>query len=126
MGPHLRRHQLSVTCLGGVAVGILVTLTSVGAGALVAVLLMLIYPLRLSSKKLVGTDIIHAVPLTFVAAVGHSWLGNVDAELLINLLVGSIPGIVAGTLLAGRLSDQFIRYALTGMLTFSGLKLLIA
>jgi uncharacterized protein len=94
--PAVRARQFALTVGGAVAVGVLVTLTSVGAGALVAVMLALLYPLRLGTKTIVGTDIIHAVPLTLVAAIGHSWLGNVDAWLLASLLLGSIPGIVAG------------------------------
>ena len=119
----LRRH-LVVTVGGGVVVGVLVTLTSVGAGALVAVLLALTYPLRLSAKTIVGTDIIHAVPLTLVAAVGHSWLGNVDKWLLASLLVGSIPGIVVGSLVAGKVNDALVRYALAAMLVVSAVKMI--
>jgi uncharacterized membrane protein YfcA len=116
--------QLLATVAGGAAVGVLVTLTSVGAGALVAVLLALIYPLRLSAKTIVGTDIIHAVPLTLVAAIGHSWLGNVDLWLLISLLIGSVPGIVLGSLAAGKVNDNWVRYALAAMLVVSAVKMI--
>ncbi|MGV2494608.1 sulfite exporter TauE/SafE family protein [Pelagerythrobacter aerophilus] len=122
----MRRWQLILTLCGGAAVGSLVTLTSVGAGALVAVMLALIYPLRLSAKTIVGTDIIHAIPLTLVAALGHSWLGNVDPWLLGSLLLGSIPGIIIGSLATGRINDNIVRYALCAMLFVSGLKMLIA
>lgn len=126
MGPRMRHHQFAATVAGGVIVGCLVTLTSVGAGALVAVMLALIYPLRLTARSIVGTDIVHAIPLTFVAALGHSWLGNVDLALLVNLLAGSIPGIVAGSLLAGRIADNLVRYALAAMLAVSALKMITA
>lgn len=119
-----QRHQLIATVAGGLVVGVLVTLTSVGAGALVAVLLALTYPLRLSAKTIVGTDIIHAVPLTLVAALGHSWLGNVDLWLLVSLLIGSVPGIVAGSLVAGKVNDTLVRFALAAMLVVSGVKMM--
>lgn len=123
MGPNMRLQQVVLTVAGGAAVGMLVTLTSVGAGALVAVLLAMIYPLRLGAKTIVGTDIIHAVPLTLVAATGHSFLGNVDMWLLGSLLTGSIPGIVLGSLVSGRVDDNLVRYALAAMLIVSGLKM---
>jgi uncharacterized membrane protein YfcA len=119
-----QRRQVLVTIGGGAAVGVLVTLTSVGAGALVAVLLALTYPLRLSAKTIVGTDIIHAVPLTLLAALGHSWLGNVDLALLISLLIGSVPGIVGGSLLGGKVNDNLVRWALAAMLVVSGVKMI--
>jgi len=125
IGPGLRRHQQVATIVSGVAVGCLVTLTSVGAGALVAVLLMLIYPLRLDVKRLVGTDIVHAIPLALVAAIGHSWLGNVDGLLLANLLAGSIPGIIAGSLVVGRVNENFARILLAVVLALAGYKLLM-
>ncbi|HSG55454.1 MAG TPA: sulfite exporter TauE/SafE family protein, partial [Paracoccaceae bacterium] len=75
-------------------------------------------------KTIVGTDIIHAVPLTLVAALGHSWLGNVDLWLLVSLLIGSVPGIVLGSLVAGRVNDNLVRYALALMLVVSGIKMI--
>jgi uncharacterized membrane protein YfcA len=120
----VRFSQIVMTVLGGAIVGALVTLTSVGAGALIAVMLALIYPLRLDAKSIVGTDIIHAIPLTFVAALGHSWLGNVDGWLLGSLLIGSIPGIVIGSLVAGKVNDNFVRYALAAMLVISAVKMI--
>lgn len=124
MGPSMRSRQVVATVGGGAVVGGLVTLTSVGAGALVAVLLAMVYPLRLRARTIVGTDIIHAVPLTLVAAIGHSWLGNVDLWLLASLLIGSIPGIVVGSLVSGRVNDHFVRYALAAMLLVSAVKML--
>ena len=122
--PRIRARQLVLTVGGAVVVGALVTLTSVGAGALVAVMLAILYPLRLGTRTIVGTDIIHAVPLTLVAAIGHSWLGNVDAWLLASLLLGSIPGIVAGSLVAGRIDENLVRYALAAMLVVSAVKMI--
>ncbi len=120
----VRFSQVVMTVLGGAVVGALVTLTSVGAGALIAVMLALVYPLRLDAKAIVGTDIIHAIPLTLVAALGHSWLGNVDGWLLASLLIGSIPGIVFGSLIATKVNDNLVRYALSAMLLVSAIKLL--
>jgi uncharacterized membrane protein YfcA len=120
----VRFSQIVMTVLGGAVVGALVTLTSVGAGALIAVMLALIYPLRLDARSIVGTDIIHAIPLTLVAALGHSWLGNVDGWLLGSLLIGSIPGIVVGSLIAGKVNDNLVRYALSAMLIVSAVKML--
>jgi uncharacterized membrane protein YfcA len=109
---------------GGAVVGALVTLTSVGAGALVAVMLALVHPLRLNAKTIVGTDIIRAIPLTLVAALGHIWLGHVDAWLLASLLIGSIPGIVLGSLMTGKVDDNLVRYALATMLVVSAAKMI--
>jgi uncharacterized membrane protein YfcA len=126
MGPRMRNHQLFATVAGAAVVGCLVTLTSVGAGALVAVMLALLYPLRMNARTIVGTDIVHAIPLTLVAALGHSWLGNVDAWLLASLLLGSIPGIIAGSLVTGKINDDLVRFALAAMLVVSALKILLA
>jgi uncharacterized membrane protein YfcA len=117
--------QVVVTVLGAAAIGALVTLTSLGAGAFVAVMLALVYPLRLNTKRIVGTDIIHAIPLTLVAGLGQAWLGNVDGWLLGSLLLGSIPGIITGSFLADKIDDRLSRYALAAMLVFSGVKMLV-
>lgn len=124
MGASMRQRQVVATIAGGVAVGVLVTLTSVGAGAVVAVLLALVYPMRLGARTIVGTDIIHAVPLTLLAAMGHSWLGNVDFWLLVSLLLGSVPGIAVGSFTAGKVNDDLIRYALAAMLIVSAIKMI--
>jgi hypothetical protein len=118
--------QLPLTIGAGAALGVLVTLTSVGAGALCASVLVFLYPLRLNLRQVVGTDIVHAVPLTLVAGVGHLWLGNVDSTLLLSLLCGSIPGIVIGSLLIHKLNDRVIQISLAGVLLFAGTRLLVA
>ena len=124
--PRIRARQFALTVVGAAVIGSLVTLTSVGAGALVAVMLAILYPLRLGTKKIVGTDIIHAVPLTLVAAIGHSWLGNVDAWLLASLLLGSIPGIIIGSLVTHKINESLVRYALAAMLVVSALKMILS
>jgi len=126
LGDRLVMAQWLATITAGAVVGCLVTLTSIGAGALVAVVLMMLYPLRLNAKSLVGTDIVHAIPLALIAAIGHSWLGNVDWSLLGLLLIGSIPGVIAGSFAAGRISETWVRIALAAMLAFSGIKMLTA
>lgn len=118
--------QGPATIGAGVILGFLVTLTSVGSGALGAAMLVALYPFRLSAKRLVGTDIVHAVPLTFIAGLGHLWLGNIDFGTLGMLLVGSIPGIVGGSLLAHRMSDNAVRPVLAAILVFAGYRLLVA
>lgn len=124
LGATVRSQQLVLTVGSGAAIGTLVTLTSVGAGALVAVVLAMLYPLRLSTRTIVGTDIMHAVPLTLVAASGHSFLGNVDGWLLASLLIGSIPGIILGSLASGRVNERLVRHALAAMLAVSAIKMI--
>ena len=117
--------QPAFTVLAGVILGALVTLTSIGAGALGAAMLIALYPLRMTAKRLVGTDIVHAVPLTMVAGLGHLWMGNVDFPLLGSLLIGSIPGIIIGSVIATRLASGWIRPVLAVVLAASGIKMLL-
>jgi uncharacterized membrane protein YfcA len=118
-----RRDQVIATVSTGAILGAVVTLTSIGAGALGTVALFMLYPL-LPTVRLVGTEIAHAVPLTLVAGMGHAGLGNVDWGLLANLLIGSLPGIYLGSHLANRVADHYLRPALAIMLMLVGLKLL--
>ena len=111
------------TILLGLVLGGMVTLTSVGAGALGVTALLLIYP-RIGITKIVGTDIAHAVPLTLVAGLGHVSLGTVDYSLLGVLLIGSIPGIYIGSHLTSRVSEQTVRYVLALILIYVGQKLI--
>lgn len=120
-----RQYQPALTVLAGATLGILVSMTSVGAGALGATMLLALYPLRMGPARLVGTDIVHAVPLTLVAGIGHLWMGNVNFGLLGGLLVGSIPGIIIGSLLATRLAGRLVRPALAIVLVLAGAKLLL-
>jgi hypothetical protein len=86
-----------LTVADGAILGFLVKFTSIGAGALGAVMLLYLYPIRLNGSSLVGTDIAHAIPLTLLAGIGHLLLGYVNGQLLVNLLLGSIPGIALGS-----------------------------
>lgn len=99
------------TIVCGALLGTLVSMTSVGAGALGATMLLALYP-AMPAVRVAGTDITHAVPLAAVAGLGHIWLGTVNFELLSGLLLGSIPGIVLGSLLGKRLPEIVLRRAL--------------
>lgn len=118
--------QPGATVLAGAILGFLVTFTSIGAGALGAVMLLYLYPFRMKPSTLVGTDIVHAIPLTILAGTGHLLMGNVDISLLGSLLVGSIPGILIGSLLSGRVPDQLLRGAISLVLVAVGLKMLLS
>lgn len=111
------------TVLFGVALGFLVTLTSVGAGAIGVVVLAFLFP-KLPAKRIVGTDIAHAVPLTLVAGAGHLGLGHVDPGILVALLCGSIPGILIGARLAGVAPDWLLRPLLALTLCYAAYALL--
>jgi len=120
---HLSGRSLNtLTVITGVVLGVMVSLTSIGAGALGTVALFLLYP-YLVTRRLVGTEIAHAVPLTLVAGLGHASMGNMDWSLLGYLLLGSLPGIYLGSHLTGRISDSVLRPCLAGMLLLIGYKL---
>ena len=112
-----------LTILLGLSLGILVTLTSVGAGAMGVTALLLLYP-KMSIKKIVGTDIAHAVPLTLFAGLGHWNLGTVNTYLLLSLLVGSIPGIWLGSNLSSKIDEKWLRYILAIVLLIVGIQLI--
>jgi uncharacterized protein len=105
----------TLTILVGAALGVMVTISSVGAGALGVTMLLLLYP-ELPTARIVGSDIAHAVPLTLVAGVGHWALGSIDWPLLGSLLVGSLPGIVLGSYLSIRIPDPALRLTLAAVL----------
>ena len=107
--------QASATVALGAVLGALVSLSSVGAGAIGVTMLVLLYP-HLAIVRIVGTDIAHAVPLTLVAGLGHFVVGNVDLGLLASLLIGSLPGIVLGSLLAPRVPERQLRLVLAFIL----------
>lgn len=123
MGPTLDRvkpHQATrLTVLTGIILGVLVTISSVGAGALGVTALLMLYP-RVPMAVIVGSDIAHAVPLTLVAGIGHWWLGSVDWPLLTSLLSGSIPGIILGSYLSAHVPDRVLRPMLATVLCIVG------
>jgi hypothetical protein len=115
------KHPL-LPILFGAVIGVLVTLTSVGAGAIGVTVLMLLYP-QLPLYRIVAADIAYAVPLTLVAGLGHATLGTVDWQLLGLLLIGSVPGIWLGSHWVTRVPERFIRSALSVLLAWAGSKL---
>ncbi|MFT7409632.1 MAG: putative membrane protein YfcA [Oleispira sp.] len=115
------KHRDILTFIMGIVLGVLVTLTSVGAGAIGTAVLMLLYP-ALRSSHVVGTDIAHAVPLTACAGLIHMALGNVDFGLLFALLVGSIPAIQLGSKVSHHLPDEVLKPLLASILFFLGAK----
>lgn len=112
-----------LTVLTGVVLGVLVTTTSVGAGAIGVTALLVLYP-RLTTLRIVGSDIAHAVPLTLISGLGHWYMGDVDFGLLGTLLIGSIPGIAIGSLLAPKLPERTLRMLLAAILVLVSLKLM--
>jgi uncharacterized protein len=116
--------DLPATILTGAVLGVLVTLSSVGAGALGTVALLFLYP-RLSTLRIVGTDLAHAIPLTAIAGMGHWALGNVNFVLLGSLLIGSLPGIWVGSHLSAKIPEHFLRPFLALILMIIGLKFVL-
>ena len=106
----------------GVVLGVLVSISSVGAGAIGVTVLLMLYP-KMPAVRIVGTDIAHAVPLTLLAGAGHWWMGSVDWILLVSLLSGSIPGIAIGSHFASRVPDRVLRPLMAGTLALVGGKL---
>ncbi|MDK9703751.1 MAG: sulfite exporter TauE/SafE family protein [Sulfuritalea sp.] len=119
------RHVAGLTVLVGAIVGMLVTISSVGAGALGVTALSFLYP-QLETRRVVGSDIAHAVPLTLVAGFGHWWLGTVDVVLLVSLLIGSLPGIALGAHFAAKVPERALRGLLASVLLLVGGKLILA
>jgi len=123
---YLRRCCLGkLTVVVGAILGVLVTISSVGAGALGVAALFFLYP-KLSPVKIVGSDVAHAVPLTLVAGLGHWMIGGVDWSLLGSLLLGSLPGIWLGSQISAKLPEHVLRRLLASMLILIGGKLIAA
>ena len=122
MGDLKPRRAVILTIATGVVLGILVSISSVGAGALGITALLLLYP-KHRMATIVGSDIAHAVPLTLLAGVGHWLLGSVVWTLLGSLLAGSIPGIIVGSYLSSRVPDVVLRFVLATTLLLVGSKL---
>jgi uncharacterized protein len=118
-----RRTTDLFTILLGLVMGLLVTATSVGAGAIGVTVLLILHP-EIPPGRLVGSDIAHAVPLTLLAGMGHWYLGSINWGLLEVLLVGSVPGIILGSYLASRSRDAVLRIALAAVLIIVGIRLI--
>ena len=117
-GPNLSKATIVV----GAIIGVLVTISSIGAGAIGATLILILYP-HLKPAQVAGTDIAYAVPLTALAGIGHWWLGNVHFDLLFGLLIGSVPAIWLGAKLSSALSEKATRTTLAATLFLVGIKL---
>ena len=118
-----RRTASLLTIVLGSAMGVLVTATSIGAGAIGVTMLLILHP-KMAPGRIVGSDIAHAVPLTLLAGTGHWYLGSVDWNLLGHLLIGSIPGIILGSYLTIRAHDGVVRVTLASVLVIVGVRLL--
>ncbi|MDE2342210.1 MAG: sulfite exporter TauE/SafE family protein [Betaproteobacteria bacterium] len=116
--------QPLMTVLAGAVLGLCVALTSVGAGTLGTVMLLYLYPLRMTPHKLVATDIVHAIPLAVIAGLGYLLAGMTDGRMLLSLLVGSLPAVVLGSLLAGKLNGRLVQVLLGVVLLATGLRTL--
>lgn len=125
MGARSESQTVLLTVLVGLILGVMVTVSSVGAGALGVTALLLLYP-ELPVVKIAGSDIAHAVPLTLVAGLGHMAGGGVDMGVLVSLLMGSLPGIMIASLFAPRLPDTLLRVILALTLTVVAARLLLA
>jgi len=125
--PHSPNPQRTfwLTVLTGAILGVLVSISSVGAGALGVTALFFLYP-SLPARRIVGSDIAHAVPLTLVAGIGHWILGSIDWFLLGSLLVGSLPGIWIGSQVSAKVPEKVLRPILAAMLVLVGTRLITA
>jgi uncharacterized membrane protein YfcA len=120
-----KARQPALTVAAGALLGTLVSLTSVGAGALGTAMMLALYPLRMTPQRLVATDIVHAVPLALVAGSGYLIAGLVDGRMLVSMLVGSVPAVVVGSLLASRIPVGWLRTALVGVLALAAVRTLV-
>lgn len=117
----VQNHASGVAFTSGIVLGVVVTLSSVGAGAFCTALLLTLYP-RMPAIRVVGTDIAHAVPLTFIAGVGHIWMGNVNWSLLAGLLIGSLPAVHFGSQMATKVPNSVLQPILATLLMIIGVK----
>lgn len=123
LGEHrwVTQHQQAITVLSGALLGVMVTLSSVGAGAIGTAILFMVYP-TLLTRRVVGTDLAHAVPLTAIAGLGHWHLGHVDFSLLVSLLIGSLPGIYLGSHVGEKMPEKLLRPLVATILFGVGVK----
>ena len=124
---HLRPGvHTTLVVMAGALLGLFVTLTSIGAGALGCVFLLMLYPDRMTPQRLVATDIVHAIPLTVVAGLGYLYAGHVDMAMLGSLLLGSLPAVVLGSLASRYLHGPALRKIVAVVLFASGLKIFLS
>ena len=116
--------QAPLTVVGGGVLGLCVALTSIGAGTLGSMLLLFLYPQRMTPHRLIATDIVHAIPLAAVAGVGYLFAGLVDGAMLAALLTGSIPAVIVANLLAGKIPGRVLQLGMAAVLLAAGVKIL--
>lgn len=121
----ISKAQGYLTLVIGLFLGIFVTMTSIGAGTVGAVLLLLLFPGRFSATRLVGTDTVHAIPLAVTAGIGYLAMGLVDFSLLFSLLIGSVPGVLGGARLAHALPTRHLRLAVASTLGIVGVRMFL-
>jgi uncharacterized membrane protein YfcA len=121
---NIKKFRPAITVISGISLGILVTLSSVGAGAIGAAILFLLYPHK-KPIAIVGTDLAHAVPLTAIAGAGHIHFGSVDLDLLKGLLMGGIPAIYLGSFIGKKLPDRILQPLIATFLLMMGFKLIL-
>jgi uncharacterized membrane protein YfcA len=124
ISPMSERRTALLTVVTGLVIGVLVSLTSIGAGAIGVTAMLLLYP-KLPTRVIVGSDIAHAVPLTLLAGIGHLIMGSVDLHLMTVLLLGSVPGVVIGSTLAAKLPEWVVRPVLALVLIVVGVRLVV-
>lgn len=117
--------QPGLTIVAGIILGACVALTSIGAGALGSVMLLYLYPLRMTPRRLVATDLVHAIPLAIISGLGYLIVGMVDGRMLANLLLGSAPAVIVGSLLARKFSERILQLCLAIILFIAGLKVMV-
>jgi len=117
--------QPFLTIAMGVVLGLIVSITSVGAGALGSIVLLYLYPLRMTPHRLVATDVAHAIPLAIVAGTGYLLAGMVNWSMLMNLLIGSIPAVIIGSKLTKKLSGRVLQMLIAMILLAAGAKLIL-
>lgn len=120
-----KRFQAPGTSIAGFILGTLVSMTSIGAGALGAIFLRSLYPLRMEPKKLVATDTVHAIPVSLLAGLGYLAMNQTDLELLVSLLAGSIPAVLIGTRLLTEAPPELIKRILSIALIGASFKLML-
>lgn len=116
--------QAPLTVVGGGVLGLCVALTSIGAGTLGSMLLLFLYPQRMTPHRLIATDIVHAIPLAAVAGVGYLFAGLVDGAMLAALLTGSMPAVIVANLLAGKIPGRVLQLGMAVVLLAAGVKIL--
>jgi uncharacterized membrane protein YfcA len=119
-----KQHQSVATTVSGLILGGLVTATSIGAGALGTMILRALYPLRMEPKRLIATDTVHAVPVSFLAGIGYLLMGTTNIELLSLMLAGSIPAVVVGSKLLNKVQSELVRTTLGIILLIAATKLI--